>query len=528
MRIHVLGAAHVVTGSCYLIETARQKVLVDCGMFQGSKTLKALNYRPFPFDPASIDAVLLTHAHIDHAGLLPRLFRAGFSGPIHATPATVDLCSIMLPDSGHIQEMEVEQLNRRKSRRGEEPVEPIYTAANAVACMSLFSPVDYCDWLEVGPGFRARWWNAGHILGSASIEIEVADDGGRPLRVLMSGDLGPDAKLFHPDPDGPTGLDLVVCEATYGDRDRPAVTTAGRRALLLEEVAAAAARGGPLLIPCFAVERTQEILADLMIGMDQGAIPRAPVFLDSPLAIRASEIFRRHAHDLEEGATLLRHLDGDSVRFTESAAESRALERLRGFHIVIAASGMAEAGRIRHHLRNHLWRPSTTVLFVGYQAEATLGRLLLDGARSVTIQGDVVRVQAQMRSIEAYSGHADRGELLAWLKERRPVRGGVALVHAEAKAIEAFVPAVGAEVVAPERVFAPHLDDVIEVGAGVARIVEAARPARLPADRVGGLDWNNDATAFLLDLYDALGAAADDRARRVILRRLKRALEAKD
>ncbi|WP_439575804.1 MBL fold metallo-hydrolase [Phreatobacter sp.] len=528
MRVHFLGAAHVVTGSCFLIESGRLKVLVDCGMFQGSKTLKELNYRDFPFDPATIDAVLLTHAHIDHAGLLPKLFRAGFSGPIHATAATADLCSIMLPDSGHIQEMEVEQLNRRRARRGNEPVEPIYTAADAVACMSLFSPVGYDDWLDVGPGLRARWWNAGHILGSASIEIEADAEGGPPLRVLMSGDLGPDAKLFHPDPDGPTGLDLVVCEATYGDRDRPPVTSAGRRALLVEEVQAAAKRGGPLLIPCFAVERTQEILADLMIAMDRGAIPRAPVFLDSPLAIRASEIFRRHAGDLEEGETLLRHLDGQSVRFTESAAESRSLERLRGFHIIIAASGMAEAGRIRHHLKNHLWRPSTTVLFVGYQAEATLGRLLLDGAHSVTIQGDVVRVQARVRSIEAYSGHADRGELIDWLKARRPVRGAVALVHGEERAITAFVPAVGADVVAPDRVLAPHLDDVVEVRPGTARIVGPSRPARLPADRVGGLDWNNDATAFLLALYDELGSAADDKARRVILRRLKRALEAKD
>jgi metallo-beta-lactamase family protein len=524
VRMHFLGAAHVVTGSSYLIEANDRRILVDCGMFQGSKTLKELNYRPFPYQPDRLHAVLLTHAHIDHSGLLPKLTRAGFHGPIHTTRPTIELCAIMLPDSGHIQEMEVEQLNRRRSRGGEPPVEPIYTAEDAVTCMTQFRPVDYGAWLDLGGGVRARWWNAGHILGSSSIEIEVAEAGSDPIRILMSGDLGPDAKLFHPDPDGPQGLDLVVCEATYGDRDRPDTTIADRRAIVASEVRAAAQRGGPLLIPCFAVERTQEILTDLLDLMDAGQVPRAPVFVDSPLAIKATAVFRSHARELEEGGALARLTNSPHVRFTESAEQSKSLARFRGFHIIIAASGMAEAGRIRHHLKNHLWRSSTTVLFVGYQAEGTLGRILLDGAPTVTIHGEPVRVKAAIRSLDSYSGHADRTEVLDWLKARRPIRGGVALVHAEERAIAAFIPAVGAEVVSPDRVVAPHLDDVVEIAPGRIRLVLPAAPRRVEPERARGQDWHNDSAAFLLDLKATLDAAADDRARGVILRRLKKAL----
>lgn len=525
VRMHVLGAAHVVTGSSYLLEANGRRILIDCGMFQGSKTLKELNYRPFPFEPDRLHAVLLTHAHIDHSGLLPKLTKAGFHGPIHATRSTIELCAIMLPDSGHIQEMEVEQLNRRRARGGEPPVEPIYTADDAVGCMTQFRPVDYDAWLDLGGGVRARWWNAGHILGSASIEIEIAEAGGDPVRILMSGDLGPEAKLFHPDPGGPQDLDLVVCEATYGDRNRPDTTIADRRTLLASEIRAAAQRGGPLLVPCFAVERTQEILTDLLDLMEDGVIPRSPVFVDSPLAIKATEIFRSHAGELEEGGALTRLTNSPFVRFTESADQSKSLARFRGFHIIIAASGMAEAGRIRHHLKNHLWRSSTTVLFVGYQAEGTLGRILLDGAPTVTIHGDAVRVKAQIRSIDSYSGHADRSELLDWLKAREPIRGGVALVHAEERAIASFVPAVGSQVVSPERVVAPHLDDILEIAPGSVRLVLPATPRRIEPERARGQDWHNDSAAFLLDLKDALDGAADDRARGVILRRLKTALD---
>jgi len=236
-------------------------------------------------------------------------------------------------------------------------------------------------------------------------------------------------------------------------------------------------------------------------------------------------VFRSHAGELEEGGALARLTNSPFVRFTESADQSKSLARFRGFHIIIAASGMAEAGRIRHHLKNHLWRSSTTVLFVGYQAEGTLGRILLDGAPTVTIHGDAVRVKAQVRSIDSYSGHADRAEVLDWLKARQPIRGGVALVHAEERAIAAFVPVVGAEVVTPERVVAPHLDDILEIAPGSVRLVLSATPRRIEPERARGQDWHNDSAAFLLDLKDTLDRAADDRARGVILRRLKKALE---
>ena len=526
--LHVHGAARTVTGSCYLLEAAGRRILIDCGMFQGSKTLKELNYRSFPFDPATLDAVLLTHAHIDHSGLLPKLVKAGYRGPIHATPATVDLCSIMLPDSGHIQEMEVEMLNRRRARKAEARVEPIYTAEDAEACLDQFQPIAYDTWLPLGPDLRARYWNAGHMLGSSSIEFEIGGIAGRsqPFRLLMSGDIGPDAKLFHPDPHGPAGIDLVVCEATYGDRDRPAVTIAERRRQLAVEVAAAARRGGALLIPCFAVERTQEVTADLLDAMASGAVPEAPIFIDSPLAAKATRIFLEHMAGLEDGPELARLRTSSHVRITESADQSRGLEKLRGFHIIIAASGMCDAGRIRHHLKNHLWRHDATVLMVGYQAVGSLGRILEDGARAVRIQGDDVRVQATIRKLETYSAHADRQELHDWLAERGPIRGAVALVHAEEVALQAFADMIDGKVAPAGHVLVPPLDSTIDLAGDMPRLIEGpARPPRIPADVVGRQDWHNDVSAFLLDLREALDQAADDRTRAKLLRRLKRALD---
>ncbi|MGE5565760.1 MAG: MBL fold metallo-hydrolase, partial [Parcubacteria group bacterium] len=285
------GAAGCVTGFCAHLTTDKAQVLVDCGLFQGPKTLKALNYDPFPFEPKSIDAVLLTHAHIDHSGQLPKLMRRGYKGPIYATAATRDLCGVLLPDAGHIQEDEVEFLNRRTQRRGGEPVQPIFTARDGERVIRQFDTVKYGEWNEVAPGIRARYWNAGHILGSASIELEVEDAGG-PLRLLFSGDLGPGGRDYEADPEGPAdGLHHLVMESTYGDRERPRLDPAARRAMLAQELKDAHAAGGPLVIPAFAVERTQELLADLVQVMDAGEAPSGDIFLDSPLAIKATEVF---------------------------------------------------------------------------------------------------------------------------------------------------------------------------------------------------------------------------------------------
>jgi metallo-beta-lactamase family protein len=527
VTIQFCGASRTVTGSCYLLETSAGRFLVDCGLFQGQKTLKELNYGAFPFRPADIDAVLLTHAHIDHSGLLPKLVRHGFAGRILATRGTIDLCSYMLPDAGSIQESEVQALNRRNVARGRGEVRPIYTQADAIAALQSFSPVDYEQWIDVIPGVRARFWNAGHLLGSASIEIECIDENasGRPMRILASGDVGPDAKLLQPDPDAPSGFDYVICESTYGDRERAATTPDARRRRLAEEVQNAAARRGALLIPAFAVERTQELLVDLIDLMERGDIPAAPVFLDSPLAIRATEVFRRHADSLDPEVDVRRLLNSPQLRFTETVEESKHIAKLTGFHIVIAASGMCDAGRIRHHLRNWLWNTRATVLLVGFQAQGTLGRFLVDGAKAVRIQGNEIKVAATIRTIDDYSGHADGSELARWIAARRPIHRGLFLVHGEEPAIAGLAERVSERIVPAARVFQPLLDDVYDLSAAVPRPLDAGRRRRLAPETVVALDWHNDMSKLVLDINDRIEAAADDRARGVIIRRLRRALE---
>jgi metallo-beta-lactamase family protein len=317
-RLTFHGAARSVTGSCFLLETDHGRVLIDCGLFQGSKTEKELNYRPFPFAPDGIAAVILSHAHIDHSGLLPKLVKQGFSGPIHATPATVDLCTVMLPDSAHIQEIEVEQFNRRAARRNRGSVTPIYTGADVTACLDLFRAQPLDTWFAVLPGLRARLWNAGHLLGSASVEIEVTQSAGDLMRLLVSADIGPDSKLMQPDPEGPVGVDYLICESTYGDRDRIDATPDHRRHLLCEEVRAAMRPDGALLIPSFAVERAQELISDLSRLMANGDLPEVPIYVDSPLASKATRVFARHHRTLEDGAVLMRGLQSRNLHFTET------------------------------------------------------------------------------------------------------------------------------------------------------------------------------------------------------------------
>ena len=526
VTIRFCGAARTVTGSCHLFETSSGRFLVDCGLFQGQKTLKELNYRAFPFHPRDVDAVLLTHAHIDHSGLLPKLVRNGFTGRIFATRGTIDLCSYMLPDAGNIQESEVAALNRRNAARGRAEVSPIYTQSDAIAALQSFTPVDYEKCIDVMPGVRARYWNAGHLLGSASIEIEVSDDASpKPLRILASGDIGPDAKLLQPDPDAPAGFDYVLSESTYGDRERLPITPEARRARLTAEVREAAARKGALLIPAFAVERTQELIVDLVDLMERGEISSAPIFLDSPLAIRATEVFRKHAASLDSSIDVRRLLNSPQLRFTETVDESKAIAKLTGFHIVIAASGMCDAGRIRHHLRNWLWNVRATVLLVGFQAQGTLGRILADGAKAVRIQGNEIKVAAKIRCIDDYSGHADGSELARWIAARRPIERGLFLLHGEEPAIAGLAERVSERIIPAARVFQPLLDDVYDLSAALPTLRDADRRRRLEPEAVVKLDWHNDMSKLVLDINDRIEAAADDRARRVIVRRLRRALE---
>lgn len=527
LKLTFHGAARTVTGSCYMIETDEVKVIVDCGMFQGSKTMSQLNYRPFPFDPASVDAMLLTHAHIDHTGVIPKLTKHGFTGKIHCTKGTVDLCQIMLPDSGHIQESEVEQLNKRNAKRGLDPVEPIYTLEDAMKSLEHFRPVEYETWMSPAKGIRARYWNAGHLLGSASIEVEIEQAGKKPTRLLFSGDIGPDNKLLEQDPEAPVTWDYVVCESTYGGRDRFERSLDKRREILATELKDAAARGGVMLIPSFAVERTQEVVTDIVYLMDHGSVPSANIFIDSPLANKATEIFRKHANEIENGGDLAKAFASPLVRATETVDDSKALNNLSGFNIIIAASGMAEAGRIRHHLLNHLWQKSTTVLLVGFQAGGSLGAMLEQGEKNVRIMGQQVAVAATIRRIEDYSGHADGPELVQWINERLPIGKNLFLTHGEEESSLAL--ANGVKSMVPEdRIIRPALDEAYDLSGDTAQLIAGTAKPRIDLEVVGKPDWHNDTESLILDLQDTLKNAASDKDRGVILRKLKRALAGPD
>lgn len=514
------GAAGMVTGSAFLLSVGGARILLDCGLFQGPPTVRALNWRELPFEPRSIDALLLTHAHTDHAGLIPRLTRAGFAGPVIATEATRDLCRFMLPDSGGIQEADVRNKNKRLQQRDAAPVTPIYTRADAEAALDVFSTRPFDSWFEVPGGVRARFWNAGHLLGSASIELAHPSFG----TLLFSGDLGPPAKTFEPPAQAPQGVDWLVMETTYGDRTRENHDPEARRAALAGVVQEALAAGGNLLIPAFAVERTQELLYDLDLMMERRLLPAVPVVIDSPLAREATQAFRAHLADtplaeVSAGAPARTPLSGPNIRFTTSVEESKALNKVAGGMIIVSASGMAEAGRVRHHLLNNLFRPQASVLFVGHQAAGTLGRLLLDGAREVRIMGQPVAVRARIRCMDQYSGHADRDGLFAWLKARLPVRRGLFLVHGEPQARDAFLE-LAARLLARDAIVRPELDSVYALGADGACAIGAR--ARLdPRVAARGFDWRNERAALLVELERRLASLPDDAAREALLHRLQ-------
>lgn len=508
------GAARTVTGSCMELRHGKRRLLVDCGLFQGSRTLETLNRDPFPFDAAGLDAVVLTHAHIDHSGLLPKLVRDGYKGPIWCTVPTADLLAHMLPDAGRIQESEAERRNRRADRADEEPVEPIYTEADAIAAWEQCRTTPLDMWFEPAPGIKARLWNAGHILGSASAELEI--DG---TRLFFSGDIGPEHKAFHPDPEGPSGVDHVICESTYGDRVRDDITIEERRTVLEAEIKAALTRGGNLVIPVFALERTQELLLDIATLINSGRLAHSNVFIDSPLATRATSVFAKHRDDLEDlgSGEIFRH---PGFHYVEDAAQSMRLNSLSGA-IILAASGMCEAGRIRHHLRHNLPRRESTILFVGFQAAGTLGRTILDGAGRVRISGRDVAVRAQVRRIDSYSAHGDRDDILAWLAAREPIAGTIFLTHGEADTIEALrreLQSRGSEA----KIVTPEIGERYALPAGAAaKRIETGRTDLHEA--VGG-DWQNDLASFAVNLKRELKEIEDQRARREAIRRMREVL----
>ena len=528
VSLHVHGAARTVTGACYRLATPHGELLVDCGMFQGPKSLRTLNYRPFPFDPSRLAAVLLTHAHIDHTGLFPKLALAGFRGRAWTTVPTVDLLRWLLRDAGAIQENEVERLNRRNVRRAEPQVTAIYTRADAEASLALLHARPYDVWFEPMPGVRARLRNAGHILGSSFIEVEVDADP-VPLRLVFSGDIGPQSKALQPDPAAPEPADVALLESTYGDRTRPRMTEDERRGLLGRELAAGLAAGGNVIVPVFAVERTQEILDDIAQLKRSGVLASAAVFLDSPLAGRTTEVFLHHRRELERPAGRDAFSGGD-FRLTETVEQSKAIARIHGGAIVLAGSGMCDAGRVKHHLKDHLWRPDSTVLFVGYQAPGTLGAIIRSGAANVRIHGEEVRVKARIRSIDSYSGHADRDELVAWARPMLGRLGTLLLVHGEEQSIGGLAEALAAAGLPRERIVAPNLDQGFEFEHRGDRWVAVARsgpvePPRLGTDEATApRDWHNDYAQMLLDMREALRNAPDDRTRWQLLRQLRAVL----
>jgi metallo-beta-lactamase family protein len=530
VSLHIHGAAGTVTGSCHRLVTPRGELLVDCGMFQGPKSLRTLNYRPFPFEAARIGAVLLTHAHIDHTGLFPKLALAGFRGRAWTTPATRDLLHWLLPDAGAIQENDVERLNRRNARRAEAGVTAIYTKADAEASLDLLHSVAYDRWFKPIPGVRARMRNAGHILGSAFIELEIEAEPA-PIRLVFSGDLGPREKALQPDPAAPVPADIALIESTYGDTVRERFTEAERRAVLGRELAEGLAAGGNVIVPVFAVERTQEILDDIAALKRAGELASVPVYLDSPLAGRTTEVFLRHRAALERSEDGHPFTTGD-FRLTETVEQSKAIARLHGGAVVLAGSGMCDAGRVKHHLKDHLWRPDSTVLFVGYQAPGTLGALIRSGLKQVRIHGEEVRVKARIRAIDSYSGHADRDELVDWARPLIAGLGTALLVHGEPDPIAGLTGALAAAGLPRERIASPSLDQAYDFAHREGRWMAVAAAAageapRLPAEEASaGRDWHNDYAQILLDLRGALRAAPDDRSRRRLLREMRRVIGA--
>lgn len=439
MRITFLGASRTVTGSSYLLEAGGRKFLVDCGMFQGSKTTEALNWRPFAYDPTSLDCVLLTHAHIDHTGMVPRLCKSGFKGKIYATRATASLCRIMLPDSAHIQEFEAEINNRKGRRAGKGLIEPLYTVDDAYKSLEQFAPMPYGEKLEILPGVTVRFNDAGHILGSSIIEI-WAEEGDKTEKLVFSGDLGqPDQPLIK-DPTYIDEADYIIMESTYGNRKHEHFN---RQDLLAEIINDTVQRGGNVVIPAFAVGRTQTIVYYLHQLLKAGKIPDLPIYIDSPLAISATDIFIQSPEDYDaEAREMVKRADNPlklpQLIFTRTAEESKRINQREGSAIILSASGMADAGRILHHLKHNLWRPESSILLVGYQSPGSLGRRLTEGIKRVKIMGEDISVKAKIYNLDGFSAHADQDQLVNWLAHLQKPPANIFLVHGEAEMSEAF------------------------------------------------------------------------------------------
>jgi len=418
LKITFLGAAETVTGSMHLLEVNGARILLDCGLFQGRRQEAFDRNRHLPFDARELDVMVLSHAHIDHSGNIPNLVASGFQGHIYTTSATRDLCGAMLLDSAHLQESDTEYVNRKRQRQGQPPIEPLYTIAQARESLTHLVTLEYGRTLQVAPGVQLTFYDAGHILGAALTALDVQESG-RSYRLCFSGDLGRVGMPILRDPQHVPNVDYMITESTYGNRLHGSLAQAAQK--LCDVVRQTHQRGGKVIIPAFAVGRTQDIVYDLHKLIDSGCLPSLPVFVDSPLAINVTEIFRLHPEVYDDETTRILQQREDPLGFyrlqyTRAVEESKALNNLREPCIIISASGMCEGGRILHHLKNNIGDARNTVLFVGYQAENTLGRKILRGDKSVPIFGEPWDVRAQIQSIDGYSAHADHDELLGYLK----------------------------------------------------------------------------------------------------------------
>lgn len=436
MRVEFLGGVRTVTGSATIIEKGSLKILVDCGMFQGGRNLEERNWDVQYYRPKEISLVLLTHAHIDHSGLIPKIVKEGFRGKVICTKATFDLCEILLRDSAHIQEMEAEWKNRKGKRAGREEILPLYSIEDAGKSLQYFSPVAYGDLVSIGNGVRVRFQDAGHILGSAIIELWLDENGGEK-KLVFSGDLGSPGQPFLKDPSILTEGDILFLESTYGNRLHKSREETVKE--FLKIIREALDHQGKVIIPAFAVERTQEVIYTLSEFHRKGLIPLIPIYIDSPLAISATEIFKKNMDCFDEEAKGLlsegeNPLEPPGIIYTRTPEESRAINEDTGPGVIISASGMCDAGRIKHHLKHHLWRENSHIVFIGYQGEGTIGRRIIDGARSVRIFGEEIVIRAKIHTLGGFSAHADQKGLLDWLSHFKNPALVVFVVHGEEEA----------------------------------------------------------------------------------------------
>ena len=462
MKIKVMGAAGgEVTGSCYLVETKQVRVAVDCGMFQGSREADELNRRPPVEDVAGLDALVLTHAHLDHVGRIPVLVKAGYRGPIYATAATVELMMIILEDSARIQMSDIERVNRKRKRAGEEPLEPLYGPDDVEPVRGMTRVVKVGTPQVIAAGITAHYFEAGHMLGSTSIELKVEEDGATKT-VVFSGDLGPADRPVLRDFETLAPADLVIMESTYGDHNhRPYADTVEEFEAIVRKVAKAK---GKILVPTFAVGRSQQIIYHLAVMFHEKQVPVFPVYLDSPMALKATKVYQKHPELFDDEMVAYREhglfpISGGYFKPSETANESRALNHIDGPCAILAGAGMCNAGRILHHLKQNLWKRDTHVLIVGYQGNGTLGRRLVNGEPYVKIFGEKIIVRAQVHTMGGFSAHADQSELLKWFAPLAAHRPRVYLTHREDKSreplkkliqekynIEAGLPAIGDEI----------------------------------------------------------------------------------